>query len=213
MNQFYNDLKELILNGDNDLAVEKTKVQLDAGMNPVAFVQEYLEPILNDIGEQFSRLEIFLPELILSADVAKDLKDVVRNALLKNQGEENKQGKIVIGTAHGDVHDIGKNIVATLLEVNGFEIVDLGNDVSPDRFIETAQKENADIIALSSLLTTSMPFMVDVIRALEGYHIRDRFKVIVGGGPVSQEWADSIGADGYSSDANGAVDLCRRLLA
>ena len=120
---------------------------------------------------------------------------------------------MAIGTVQGDVHDIGKNIVATLLEVNGYEVIDLGNDVAPYAFIETAKRENVDIIALSSLLTTSMPYMVDVLKTMEGLGIRDQYKVIVGGGPVSAEWAESIGADGYSNDANEAVELCRKIMA
>ena len=127
-------------------------------------------------------------------------------------GEAESKGKVIIGTIQGDVHDIGKNIVATLLEVNGYEVIDMGNDVSPYNFIETARRKDVDIIALSSLLTTSMPYMADTLKLLNGLGIRDKFKVIVGGGPVSSEWALKIGADGYSNDANEAVKLCEKIM-
>jgi corrinoid protein of di/trimethylamine methyltransferase len=213
MDQFYEKMLECVLDGEEDEAVELTRAQIEAGTDPLDIVQKCLVPILDDIGEQFARLELFLPDLVMAADVAKAVKDEIREHLLNNSGEAAAAAKVVIGTVQGDVHDIGKNIVATLLEVNGFEVFDLGNDVKPFDFIETAKKEKAEIIALSSLLTTSMPYMVDVLKNLEGLGIRDQFKVIVGGGPVSADWAQEIGADGYSNDANEAVELCKKLMA
>ena len=213
MDQFYQELLDCMMDGDDETGVEITKAAIEGGMDPLDIVQKCLVPILDDIGEQFSRLELFLPDLVMAADVAKAVKDEIREHLLSNSDSNEAAGKVVIGTVQGDVHDIGKNIVATLLEVNGFEVFDLGNDVKPFDFIETAKKEKADIIALSSLLTTSMPYMVDVLKNLNGLGIRDQFKVIVGGGPVSAEWAKEIGADGYSTDANEAVELCKKILA
>ena len=213
MDQFYQELLDCMMDGDDETGVEITKAAIEGGMDPIDIVQKCLVPILDDIGEQFSRLELFLPDLVMAADVAKAVKDEIREHLLSNSDSNEAAGKVVIGTVQGDVHDIGKNIVATLLEVNGFEVFDLGNDVKPFDFIETAKKEKAEIIALSSLLTTSMPYMVDVLKNLEGLGIRDQFKVIVGGGPVSEEWAKEIGADGYSTDANEAVELCKKILA
>ena len=212
MEQFYQELLDCMMDGDDETGVEITKAQIEAGTDPLDIVQKCLVPILDDIGEQFARLELFLPDLVMAADVAKAVKDEIRAHLLSNSSDATS-AKVVIGTVQGDVHDIGKNIVATLLEVNGFEVIDLGNDVKPFDFIETAKKENADIIALSSLLTTSMPYMVDLLKTLNGLGIRDQFKVIVGGGPVSAEWAQEIGADGYSNDANEAVELCKKLMA
>ena len=213
MDQFYQELLDCMMDGDDETGVEITKAAIEGGMDPLDIVQKCLVPILDDIGEQFSRLELFLPDLVMAADVAKAVKDEIREHLLNTAGGSENAGKVVIGTVQGDVHDIGKNIVATLLEVNGFEVFDLGNDVKPFDFIETAKKEKADIIALSSLLTTSMPYMVDVLKNLNGLGIRDQFKVIVGGGPVSAEWAKEIGADGYSTDANEAVELCKKIIA
>ena len=212
MEQFYQELLDCMMDGDDETGVEITKAQIEAGTDPLDIVQKCLVPILDDIGEQFARLELFLPDLVMAADVAKAVKDEIRAHLLSNSSDATS-AKVVIGTVQGDVHDIGKNIVATLLEVNGFEVIDLGNDVKPFDFIETAKKEKCDIIALSSLLTTSMPYMVDLLKTLNGLGISDQFKVIVGGGPVSAEWAQEIGADGYSNDANEAVELCKKLMA
>lgn len=213
MEKFYQELLDCMMDGDDETGVEITKAAIEGGMDPLDIVQKCLVPILDDIGEQFARLELFLPDLVMAADVAKAVKDEIRSHLLNTSGEATTAAKVVIGTVQGDVHDIGKNIVATLLEVNGFEVIDLGNDVKPFDFIETAKKEKADIIALSSLLTTSMPYMVDLLKNLNGLGVRDQFKVIVGGGPVSEDWAKEIGADGYSNDANEAVELCKKLLA
>lgn len=212
MDKFYDELLKCVLDGDEDTAVEITKAQIEAGTDPLDIVQKCLVPILDDVGEKFSRLEIFLPDLIMSADVAKAVKDEIRSHLMASSAGADSAGKVVIGTVQGDVHDIGKNIVATLLEVNGFEVIDLGNDVAPYAFIESAKRENADIIALSSLLTTSMPYMVDLLKNLNGLGVRENYKVIVGGGPVSADWAQSIGADGYSNDANEAVELCKKMM-
>ncbi len=212
MEKFYEELQECVLDGDEDGGVELTRAQIEAGTDAIDIVQKCLVPILDDVGDQFSRLELFLPDLVMAADVAKAIKDEIREHLMASSGGGGSEGKVVIGTVQGDVHDIGKNIVATLLEVNGFEVIDLGNDVTPFSFIETAKKENADIIALSSLLTTSMPYMVDVIKNLNGLGVRDQFQVAVGGGPVSDEWAKSIGADGYSNDANEAVEMCKEMM-
>lgn len=213
MEQYYDKLMECVLEGEEEEAVEITRAEIENGTDPLDIVQKCLVPILDDVGDKFSKLEIFLPDLIMSADVAKAVKDEIRAHLLSSSNESESAGKVAIGTVQGDVHDIGKNIVATLLEVNGYEVIDLGNDVAPYAFIETAKRENVDIIALSSLLTTSMPYMVDVLKTMEGLGIRDQYKVIVGGGPVSAEWAESIGADGYSNDANEAVELCRKIMA
>ena len=211
MGDFYEELQECMLDGDDELAVEITEKALADGMDPLDIIQKNMVPILNDIGDQFARLELFLPDLVMAAEVATAVKEVISDKLVRSEGVDT--GKVVIGTLQGDVHDIGKNIVATLLEVNGYEVFDLGNDVPPFDFIETAKRENADIIALSSLLTTSMPYMEDVLKGLNGLGCRDQFKVIVGGGPVSAAWAESIGADGYSEDANEAIQLCNRIMS
>ncbi len=213
MSEYYDKLLEYVLDGEEEEALELTRNAINDGMEPLDIVQKCLIPILDGVGDKFAKLELFLPDLIMAADVAKVVKDEVRAHLLNDADGAKNAGKIVIGTVQGDVHDIGKNIVATLLEVNNYEVIDLGNDVAPYDFVETAKRENVDIICMSSLLTTSMPFMVDVIKLLNGLGIRDKYKIAVGGGPVSKEWAMSIGADGYSEDANEAVILCDKLIA
>ena len=166
MQQFYDQLLEYVLDGEEDEAVALTRAQIEAGTSPLEIVQKCLVPILDDIGDRFARLELFLPDLVMSADVAKAVKDEIRAHLLGAASGAQSAGKVVIGTVQGDVHDIGKNIVATLLEVNGYEVIDLGNDVQPYSFIETARREKVDIIALSSLLTTSMPYMADKVQEI-----------------------------------------------
>lgn len=215
MEKVINDLLNCLEEGDMDQAVSVAKEAMANGVDPVDLFQNGLVPVMTTVGDRFSRLEIYLPDLIFAADVAKAIKDEVQAAIISTQkpGTNTSIGKIVIGSVFGDVHDIGKNMVATLLEVNGFEVVDLGVNVPVQNFISSAEKENADIIAMSSLLTTSMPYMTELIKTLEGLGKRDRFKIIVGGGPVSAEWAESIGADGYGHDAQDAVNVCKNLLA
>ena len=190
--------------GDGERAAKETREWINKGTDPMDIINKAMLPLMDNIGERFSRLDLFLPDLVSAAEVALVLKE--RNIVSE------KLGTIVIGTVKGDVHDIGKNIVATLLEVNGFDIVDFGNDVDPYAFIETARKEKAALIGMSSLLTTSMPYMKETIEGLEGLGLHGDIKVVVGGGPVSYDWAMSIGADGYSADANDAVSVCMGLL-
>ncbi|NLC76963.1 MAG: hypothetical protein GX750_05010 [Clostridia bacterium] len=215
MEKLINDLLNCLDEGDMDKAVGIAKEALANGADPVDLFQNALVPVMTTVGDRFSRLEIYLPDLIFAADVAKAIKDEVQEVILKTQksGADTYLGKVVIGSVFGDVHDIGKNMVSTLLEVNGFQVIDIGVNVPVQNFISTAEKENADIIAMSSLLTTSMPYMAELIKTLDGLGKRDKFKIVVGGGPVSAEWADSIGADGYGHDAQDAVDVCKKLLA
>jgi methylmalonyl-CoA mutase cobalamin-binding domain/chain len=215
MEKIINALLSSIDDGDMEQAVGVAKEALANGVDPVDLFQNGLVPVMTTIGERFSRLEIYLPDLIFAADVAKAIKDEVQEVIMssQNSGPGTYVGKVVIGSVFGDVHDIGKNMVSTLLEVNGFEVVDVGVNVPVQTFINSAEKENADIIAMSSLLTTSMPYMAELIKTLEGLGKREKFKIVVGGGPVSEEWAESIGADGYGHDAQDAVDICKKLLS
>ncbi|AMP20995.1 hypothetical protein AZF37_07315 [endosymbiont 'TC1' of Trimyema compressum] len=198
--------------GDGERAAKETREWINQGTNPMNIINNAILHLMDDIGERFSRLDLFLPDLVSAAEVAKGVKDEVAIVLKERNIVTEKIGTIVMGKVKGDVHDIGKNIVATLLEVNGFDVVDLGNDVDPYLFIETARKEKAELIGMSSLLTTSMLYMKETIEGLEGLGLHGNIKVIVGGGPVSHDWAMSIGADGYSADANDAVSACMELL-
>ncbi|MCL4458943.1 MAG: corrinoid protein [Chloroflexi bacterium] len=205
-------LAQAIMDGDEQRGRDLAQQALGAGLSPSNIFEECITPTLQQIGDKFKRLEIFLPEMMLSADVVKGITRVLEPVIFKEKGSVPSQGKVVIGTAQGDVHDIGKNMVATMLEVSGFKVYNLGVDVSTAAFLSKAREVRADIIAISSLLTTSTPFMKDVISFLEGARERNEYRVVVGGGPVTREWAQRIGADGYGKDAAEAVSVCRELV-
>lgn len=208
-------LGEALLAGDAAQGIQITKEGLAAGISPSEFFLQVIQPELYEIGKKFERLDIFLPELMNSAVVIKSIQsDVLDDAIQRDQsGEAVKAGKVVIGTVQGDIHDIGKNMVALMLQVNGFDVVDLGTDVSAKQFIKAAKDNNADIIGMSSLLTTSMPYMSDLIERLDALELRDQYKVIVGGAPLTPEHSQNIGADVYGADAVAAVNECSKLIA
>jgi len=201
-----------IVEGDDEGAAEIAQKALDADIDPTKIFKEIITPVLTEIGERFGRLEIFLPEVLLAADAAKAIFKVLKPVIEAQKIEDAHLGKVVIGTMSGDVHEIGKDIVAIMLEVNGFEVNNLGRDVSVDTLINTARQENAQIIAMSSLLTTSLPYMKDMINMLRETGMDKQFKTLVGGGPVTSEWAAAIGADGYGKDASEAVLVAKKLV-
>jgi corrinoid protein of di/trimethylamine methyltransferase len=198
---------------DQEDVVHKTTMCLEEGISPLDIIQNGLMPGLNVIGELFENEEIFLPELMKSAKVFQGAMDILRPKIQEQGGGVQKKGTIVIGTVKGDMHYIGKDIVKLLMETSGFEVHDLGVDVDPFAFIVKADEVRADIIALSALLTTTLVGQKDLIEALEGQNKRDKFKVIVGGGAVTQSWSDEIGADGYAENAYGAVGLANSFVA
>jgi corrinoid protein of di/trimethylamine methyltransferase len=204
-------LHDAILNGDANTAVETTKQALNEGVDPQELVEKYMIPAMDEVGRKFECNELFVPELLLTARVMKSSLDLVR-PLLQESGAE-PAGRVVVGTVKGDLHDIGKNLVSSMLEGGGFEVTDLGVDVAPEKFVETVKEKNANIVALSALLTTTMPAMKNVLEALSNDGVRGQVKVIIGGAPVTKQYADEIGADGYSDNANGAVNLARQLVA
>jgi 5-methyltetrahydrofolate--homocysteine methyltransferase len=201
-------LYESIVKGDAKSAKSVTEEALEGGTNPQILVDTYMIPAMNEIGRRFERGDCFVPELLISARAMKASLELIR-PLLAARGAE-PVGRVVIGTVKGDLHDIGKNLVSAMLEGGGFEVVDLGVDVSPEKFVQAVQEKKAQIVAMSALLTTTMVSMKTVIDALEAHGIRKRVKVMVGGAPVTQEYADSLGADGFSD--NGAVKLARGFL-
>jgi methylmalonyl-CoA mutase cobalamin-binding domain/chain len=207
-------LQQAIDGADTTLGIQTAQAALAEGASPLEFFQGVVEPVLTDIGDRFARLEIFLPELMKAGLVVKAVQQQVLEPAIRNSSAESSSlGTVVIGTCQGDIHDIGKNMVALMLQVNGFKVVDLGTNVSPRGFIDAARREEADIIALSSLLTPSMPYIKDVINLLNGFGLRERFLVVAGGAPVTREWAQTVGADGFGEDAVEAVDVCRKLMA
>jgi methylmalonyl-CoA mutase cobalamin-binding domain/chain len=206
----YGDLVESIEGGDEEAGVAAARQLLASDVDPLDIVQEAIMPCLKDIGDRFAKMEVFLPEMMLASDVVKAVQDVLRDEF--DAVDVPTHGRVVIGTVFGDIHDIGKNIVAAVLEANGFEVHDLGVNVEPREFIKKAREVEADLIGLSSLMTTSIPYMRDVVELVKEGDDRDRFKLIVGGGPVSEEAAGEIGADGWGENAAGAVDAVRALM-
>jgi corrinoid protein of di/trimethylamine methyltransferase len=203
-------LYDAVLSGDQKTAVAVTREALAAGVNPMDLITNYMVPAMDKVGQNFECEEYFVPELLLSARAMKGSLELLR-PLLAAQGSQ-PTGRVVIGTVKGDLHDIGKNLVGSMLEGGGFEVVDLGADVSPEKFIEAVRASNANIVCLSALLTVTMPAMRTTIQALKEAGVRDQVKVMVGGAPVTPQFAEEIGADGYSDNASAAVGLARRLV-
>ncbi len=205
------ELYEAILTGDAVKSVEITRSALEAGVDPQQLVNAHMIPAMDEAGRRFEIHEYFVPELLIAARAMKGALELIR-PLLAERGVE-PVGRVVIGTVKGDLHDIGKGLVASMLEGGGFEVFDLGVDVSATKFIEQAVSQHADIVAVSALLTTTMVGMKEIVRALRESEINDRCRIIVGGAPVTQQFADAIGADGFSSNANSAVALARSIVA
>jgi len=203
-------LTNAILNGDAKGAVAITQEALAANVDPQELVAKYMIPAMDEVGRRFETGDCFVPELLISARAMKAALGLLR-PLLAAKGAE-PLGRVVIGTVKGDLHDIGKNLVASMLEGAGFAVSDLGVDVPPDKFIAEIREKKAQLVALSALLTTTMPYMKTIIEELKKAGVREQVKVMVGGAPVTQRFADEIGADGYSDNANGAVGLARRLV-
>lgn len=203
-------LTEAILNGDSKTAVAVTQEAIAAQVDAQELVTKYMIPAMDEVGRRFEVGDCFVPELLISARAMKASLALIR-PLLAAQGAK-PLGRVIIGTAKGDLHDIGKNLVSSMLEGAGFEVVDLGVDVSPEKIIGEIKAKKVDIVALSALLTTTMPSMKIVIEELKKAGVREQVKVIIGGAPVTQRYATAIGADGYSDNANGAVGLARRLV-
>jgi len=203
-------LYEAVINGDNKVAAAITREALAAGADPLALVNEQMIPAMAEVGRRFECEEYFVPELLLAARAMKASLELIR-PLLAERGAE-PVGRVIIGTVKGDLHDIGKNLVASMLEGGGFEVIDLGADVTPERFVSAATEKKADIVALSALLTVTMPSMKTTIEALRAAGIRERVKVLIGGAPVTEDYAAQIGADGYGANAASAVPLARKVL-
>ena len=206
------ELRLAIIVGDEERAREAAKRCLEAGVDPMEAVEHGLRDGLRIVGEKFERLEVFLPEMMMAADAGNAVMEVLEPAIAKSGQQAESPGTVVIGTAKGDIHSIGKNILAMLLRLAGFQVHDLGEDVAATTFLEEARKHEADIIAISALMTSTMPGQRDVINLLKDVGERDKYAVMVGGAPVTPEWADQIGADGYSETASGGVALALKLM-
>src|SRR5512143_537423 len=208
------DLKQLydaVVNGDAKATHAITQQALQDGTDPLELVNKYMIPAMDEVGRRFEANEYFVPELLISARAMKAALDLIR-PLLTARGDK-PVGRVAIGTVKGDLHDIGKNLVASLLEGGGFEVIDLGVNVPPEKFIATVKEKDANIIAMSALLTTTMPAMKTTIDALNQAGVRNQVKVLIGGAPITQKYADEIGADGYSENAVGAVALAKKAVS
>jgi 5-methyltetrahydrofolate--homocysteine methyltransferase len=204
-------LYESVVKGDAKTAEAVAQEALAERIDPQELVSKYMIPAMDEIGRRFEANEVFVPELMVAARAMKAAMKHV-DPLLKNV-ERASCTRIVLGTVQGDLHDIGKNLVGSLLSGGGFEVIDLGVNVSPDKFIQAVQESRARIVALSALLTTTMPAMRIIIEALESAGLRDRVKIIIGGAPITQDYAEQIGADGYGKTASNAVALARQVSA
>ena len=205
-------LGEAVHRGECEEAEALTCQLLDAGVEPQHVVQTVLVPTLTEVGERFQSFEVFLPELMMAGEAGVRVTALLDERTAAAGKTPTTLGKVVIGQVQGDLHDIGRNIVRMMLSSHGFKVVDLGRDVAPSAFLEAARNEKADLVALSALMTTTLPAQRRTVRLFEEVGERDKFIIIVGGGPVRQEWSDEIGADGYAPDAASAVELCKRLI-
>lgn len=204
------DLKQRLIDGDAPGTAELAKQALDEGMEAQSILNDALIPGMGVVGELFEKNEYFVPELLLAARAMYGALDLLKPHLAA--GDFEPTGKAVLGTVQGDLHDIGKKLVVIMLEGNGFEVTDLGTDVSPERFVEAVKETDAQIVGLSGLLTTTMPAMESTVRAIREVDPDKNVKVMIGGAPVTQAFAESIGADGYGRDATAAVSLARQLV-
>jgi 5-methyltetrahydrofolate--homocysteine methyltransferase len=204
------DIALSVEKGDEASVGELTQKAVSEGISASDILDNGLVAGMNVVGEKFKNNEVFIPEVLVSARAMKAGMRIVR-PLLAEANIESK-GTIVVGTVKGDLHDIGKNIVGMLLEGAGYQVVDLGTDVTTEQFMEIVEKEGANVIGMSALLTTTMTYMKEVIQAVEGAGLKDKVKVIIGGAPITQSYADEISADGYAPDAASAVDLVKGLL-
>jgi len=205
----YEDLKVAVIDMEVERAVELTKKALDEGRKAEDIMNSSLVPAMDIVGEQYDKGEKYVPEMLLSAKAMKAAMGLLR-PLLVESGVEMK-GKIAIGTVEGDLHDIGQNLVSMMLEGAGFEVINLGAETPADTFVESVKENKPDIVGMSALLTTTMLHMPEVIDALKEAGLRDQVRVMIGGAPVTQEYADEIGADGYAPDAASAVKLAKSL--
>jgi len=203
-------LADNLIRGQADKVKELTKQALDEGISPKEILDKGLIKGMDVVGEKFKNNEFYVPEVLIAARAMKAGMEVLRPVLVETGVEP--IGRVVIGTVKGDLHDIGKNLVSMMLEGAGFEVIDLGVDVPPEKFVETTKEKQAQVIGMSALLTTTMLAMKDTIQAIKSGSLTGKVKTIIGGAPVTQDYADEIGADGYAPDAASAVDKVKELI-
>lgn len=210
--ELYKQMAQAVIDGDDEEATALAQRALDQGVDPLEAINKGYTAGMDVVGELYSTGEYFLPDLILGGEAMKAALAALEPALKASGQAREVLGTVVLGTVKGDIHEIGKSLVGSMLSANGFEVYDLGIDIEADDFVTKAREYNADIVALSALLTTTMLHQRDVIEHLAEAGLRDRVKVMVGGSPVTQGWADEIGADGFAEDAAGAVGIAKKLM-
>jgi corrinoid protein of di/trimethylamine methyltransferase len=210
--ELFTAMRQSVIDGDPDAAMDLATEALATGVDPIAAIDEGYVPGIRLVGEQFRSGEMFLPDMMAAAVAMQKAIAILEPEMLARSVQRQVLGRVVIGTVKGDIHEIGKNLVGMMLMANGFEVHDLGVNVTPEQFVEKVREVDANVVGMSALLTTTMVGQRAVIQALSDAGLRDTVKVIIGGAPVTRTWADEIGADGYSEDAAGAVTLTRTLL-
>ena len=210
MEELLTQIFEGIMDGDMGQVVEAVQAAIDGGMSPDDILHKGLIPPMAEVGQLFESGEYFVPEMLVAARAMQGGLDMIKPLLL--DADIKPAGKVILGTVKGDLHDIGKNLVGMMLEGGGFEVIDLGTDVSPDTFVEVIKKEQADIVGMSALLTTTMSQMEATIKLIEEAGIRNDVKIIIGGAPVTPEFSEQIGADGFAPDASQATRLAKTLI-
>lgn len=209
--EILNGLSQAVVEGEPEKAAELAQQALDEGLDPLTCINEGLTPGIQRVGELFATGDYFLPDLIIGGEAMKDALEILEPALVGGQ-EREIQGRVVLGTVEGDLHEIGKTLVGTMLAANGFRVTDIGVDKPAVDFVDAVRENDATLVGASALLTTTMPEQRKLIEALEEAGLRDQVKVMIGGAPVTEDWAEEIGADGYAQDAIGAVALAQRLI-
>jgi corrinoid protein of di/trimethylamine methyltransferase len=210
--ELFAKMAQSIIDGDADVAVELANQAIAEGVDPLKAITDGYVIGVNQVGEAFACGDAFLPELVMAGEAMKAAVTTLEPEMAKRGSERQMLGKVVLGTVEGDIHEIGKSLVGTMLSASGFQVYDMGVDVAVDKIIGKAIEVNADIIAMSALLTTTMVKQREVIEVLEKEGIRSKFKIMVGGAPVTRDWVKKIGADGYSEDAIGAVNIAKALM-
>ncbi len=208
--ELFAKLKQALIEGEEEILVTLVKDAIDT-TDPLAMVEQGMMPGMTEIGNRFSAGEAYLPELLMAAEAWDQAMKIIKPKLAAAGASIKKQGTIVLGTVQTDIHEIGKNILANLLVTAGFEVHDIGHDAPASKFIDKAQEVDADIIAASAIMSTTVPYQKDIIEMLKARGLRDKYLVMVGGGVVTQEWADEIGADGYGDLASDAVEVAKEL--
>jgi corrinoid protein of di/trimethylamine methyltransferase len=211
MSRLIDTIREAMLAFDQEKLVEVTKKSLKEGSDPLEIINA-ITAVLREMGDKYEKGEIFIPHLVIVGEATKYVISKVLEPLLKDKMERKTIGRVVIGTVAGDIHDIGKSLVALMLFTAGFEVIDLGKDVPVEEFVNAVKKHDPDIVGMSALITTTRPMQREVIEALKKHNLRHKVMVMVGGAPVSAKWAEDIGADGYAENAIEAVNVAKKLV-